>query len=102
MNVARWSMWDWVKLTLCAGLDVFDFTVGRLFALFPYEEVGYAAFTVALWGWRGVFVLFEAVDFTEQIDAFIPLTTLIALLALRRKHRGAQTPDDPHPPAPKS
>jgi len=70
-----------VRLGICLLIDLADFTAGRLLGLVPFEEVPISAALVLLFGWKGLFALTELVDLTEQIDAFIPMATLIALWA---------------------
>ena len=72
-------MWG-VKLAVCVGYDVFDFTVGRFLFAIPFggELVG-CALGAALFGKQGLWYGLEAIDPTEQIDGFIPTATIIAL-----------------------
>jgi hypothetical protein len=68
------------RLAVSVAIDLADLTVGRLMPLIPWEEgVGAASMTV-LWGPMGLLYAAELIDFTEQLDAFIPMATLIALL----------------------
>jgi hypothetical protein len=72
-------MWG-TKFAVCIAVDLFDFTIGRL--LFPVPFVGEVigcAICASMFGWGGVFYGLEAIDFTEQVDGFIPTTTIIAL-----------------------
>ncbi len=91
LGVSDWTRLDWAKLVACAAIDVADFTLGRALMFIPWEEFGYALAAVAMWGWRGLLVLAELGDLTEQIDAFIPVTTAVALMALRAKHARARS-----------
>lgn len=86
MNIKAWSGWDWAKLVLCIAIDLFDFTIGRALIVIPFEEIIYTGLTTLMWGWKGLLTLFEIVELTEQIDAFIPLSTATALWALKAKH----------------
>ena len=70
-----------VRLGVCVGLDLLDFTAGRLLFALPWEEGISSAVLVLLFGWKGLLGLTELVDLTEQIDAFIPISTLTALWA---------------------
>jgi hypothetical protein len=76
----------WIKFAIAVMVDLVDFTFGRFLFVIPFggEIVG-TAIGVALFGWKGLFYLVEAIDPTEQIDGFIPTCTLIALAA--RKDR---------------
>ena len=72
-------MWG-TKFAVCVAVDLFDFTIGRI--LFPVPFVGEVigcAICASMFGWGGVFYGLEAIDFTEQLDGFIPTATIIAL-----------------------
>jgi hypothetical protein len=72
-------MWG-MKLAVCIAYDLFDFTIGRLMFATPFvgEFIG-CGICAAMFGWGGVFYGLEAIDFTEQLDGFIPTATIIAL-----------------------
>lgn len=70
-------MW---RLAISVGIDLADFTFGRLLALVPWEEGVGTALLVALWGPMGLLYATELLDLTEQFDAFLPMATLIALM----------------------
>jgi hypothetical protein len=70
-------MW---RLAVSVGIDLADFTFGRLLALVPWEEGVGTALLVALWGPMGILYATELLDFTEQFDAFLPMATIIALM----------------------
>ena len=70
-----------VRLGICVASDIGDLIVGRALAFFPWEEVPAAAAYTLMWGPIGMLHLAELADFTEQIDAFIPMATLIGLWA---------------------
>ena len=72
-------LWKSVKLGICIGMDVLDFTVGRMLGFGIFFDLGCAMIATALWGKRGWWALLEGVDITEQIDGFIPTCTIIAL-----------------------
>lgn len=75
----------WLKFTICIGFDLFDFTVGRLLlGVSLISDVATAVVLFVLWGPMGLFALWEMVDVTEQIDGFVPTSTLIAIAAHRR------------------
>jgi hypothetical protein len=86
-----------VRLGLCLLIDLVDLTAGRLLGLVPFEEVPIVAILVLLFGWKGLFALGELADLTEQVDAFIPSATLIALWA--GWDAGIFGPRKPPPPA---
>jgi len=73
-------MWT-VKLIVCVMYDLFDFTLGRALFLFPFAgEIVGCVLCAAMFGKAGMFYGLEAIDFTEQIDGFIPTATIIALM----------------------
>lgn len=74
-----------IRLAISVVLDLLDFTVGRALFAVPWEEGAGAALTTILWGPAGIAYLLELVDVTEQIDAFIPMATLIGLWVGWRK-----------------
>jgi hypothetical protein len=68
---------------ICIGLDIFDFTFGRILGFGIAVDVGSALIAMALWGmgWRSLWSAPELFDLTEQIDGFLPSCTFIALAA---------------------
>lgn len=88
MDPKHWSGWDWLKVVFCGLIDFFDFTIGRVLFLIPFEEVGYMIMTVLMWGPRGLITLAEILEPTEFIDGFIPITTATAMWSLHHKHEG--------------
>jgi hypothetical protein len=68
-----------IRLAFSIVIDLFDFTLGRI-PLFGSvtEGVGTIVLT-AMWGPAGLLNILELLDFTEQLDAFIPTATLVAL-----------------------
>lgn len=84
------------RLAFSVAIDLFDFTLGRV-PIFGVVNEGVGTIVlVAMWGPAGLLHLGELVDFTEQIDGFIPTATLIALFVgwreghLTGKPRGAE------------
>jgi hypothetical protein len=77
------GLWKCVKLGICIGLDIFDFTFGRLLGFGIAVDVGSALIAMGLWGvgWRSLWSMPELFDLTEQIDGFLPSCTFIALAA---------------------
>lgn len=77
------------KLLVAVVLDILDFTIGRV----PGFELAWDAFmgvaAVLLFGWTGLFALWEIGDPTGQIDGFVPTLTLIALTQLRKGSKDA-------------
>jgi len=90
----RWSAkigvnWPiWLKFLLCAGFDLWDFSLGRgLLGVSLATEALNAAVLVGIWGPLGLLALWEVADVTEQFDAFVPTNLLVALLAYGRASR---------------
>jgi hypothetical protein len=81
----------WWKLLIALVIDGLDFTVGRFLFPVPYAgEIVGTTVAMLLFGWKGIFYLLEAIDPTEQIDAFIPTATIIALAAMRDERAKAR------------
>jgi hypothetical protein len=80
----------WWKLLVAIAVDGFDFLVGRFLFPVPYagELIG-TVVAVYLFGWKGLFYLLEAIDPTEQVDAFVPTCTIIALAVMREERARA-------------
>jgi hypothetical protein len=78
-------LWKLCKLAICIGLDIFDFTFGRILGFGIAVDVGSALIAMALWGmgWRSLWSVPELFDLSEQIDGFLPSCTFIALAAWR-------------------
>ena len=76
----------WAKFTICVAFDLFDFTIGRLLlGVSILGELGTTVIMFVLWGPIGLFAIWEAVDFTEQLDGFVPTNTLIAIAASKKQ-----------------
>ena len=70
----------WLKLFVAMAYDALDFTFGRLLFVMPFaSEVVGTILCCAMFGWNGLWYLLECLDPTEEIDAYIPTATLIAL-----------------------
>lgn len=90
------------RLAFSVVIDLFDFSLGRaLFFGSVTEGVG-TVVLLAMWGPIGLVNLAELVDFSEQIDGFIPTATLIALyVGWRQGHlTGRANPTASSVPAP--
>jgi hypothetical protein len=68
-----------VRLAVSVLIDLADFTFGRALFLLPWEEGVGAIVLFALWGWPGLLYIGEIAEPSEQVDAFLPSATLIAL-----------------------
>lgn len=70
-----------VRMVICLAADLFDLTVGRALFALPWEEGVSTVFFTLMWGPLGLLNLTELLDVTEQLDAFIPMATLVGLWA---------------------
>lgn len=74
-----------IKLIICMIVDVIDFVLGAI----PIFGVIFDLFSIilsyAFWGPIGLLGLWEVIEPTNVIDAFIPTNTIIAILAIVRK-----------------
>ncbi|MFZ4071397.1 MAG: hypothetical protein ACOYJ6_14970 [Caulobacterales bacterium] len=68
-----------LRLAVSIVIDLADFTIGRALIPIPWEEGVGALILSLMWGPAGLLYVAELADMTEQIDAFIPLATLIGL-----------------------
>ncbi len=84
----------YVRLALSVAIDVFDLTLGRVPVLGSVEEGAGALILTVLWGPAGLLYLGELADVTDQIDAFLPTATLIALVVGWRA-QGARCMSEP-------
>jgi hypothetical protein len=67
------------RLGISIVIDLLDLTILRLPVMGTITDgVGTVAL-VAMWGPAGLIYLFELVDVTDQIDAFVPTATMVAL-----------------------
>ena len=90
-----------LKIGVCVGLDLLDFTIGRLPGIGLGFDIGLAIIAASLWGKRGWWHLLEVIDMTEQLCAFAPTCTLIAIVsarAERAEERRLQQQATPAPP----
>ncbi|NHK27103.1 hypothetical protein FF098_004185 [Parvularcula flava] len=78
-----------VKLAIAIVLDLADFFIGRIPGWGTAFDFVLALVGFAMFGWKGFAQLWEVVDFTDQIDGFVPTLTLIALAELREERKAA-------------
>ena len=81
------------KLLVAVVLDILDFTIGRVPGFELVWDIIMTAAAVAMFGWAGLFALWEVGDPTGQIDGFAPTMTLIALTQLKKKSGDAHDVD---------
>lgn len=66
-------------MAICVAYDVFDLTFGRMLFATPFAgEILGMALCVAMFGKEGLWYGLEGIDFTEQVDGFIPTASIIA------------------------
>jgi hypothetical protein len=68
-----------LRLAFSIVIDLFDFTLGRIPIFGAVTEGVGTVVLMAMWGPAGLANLWELFDITENIDAFIPTATLVAL-----------------------
>jgi hypothetical protein len=68
-----------IRLAISIAIDLLDFTIGRVPIFGSIGEGASALLLTAIWGPVGLVYLGELADFTDQIDGFLPLATLIGL-----------------------
>jgi hypothetical protein len=71
--------WKLFKLLICVGLDLLDMVMVGWIGVSMLFELGSVMICLALWGRRGMWGLAELAEFTEFIDPWFPVNTLIAL-----------------------
>lgn len=82
---------DVAKLAIAVLLDILDFTFGRLLGAGTVIDIIFAGIAFVLWGPVGLLALWEAIDVTDQGDAFIPTMTLIALSQMGKSRKQSST-----------
>lgn len=65
------------KFTISIMVDLFDFLMPPVIGTFYDAFAVWVAFK--LWGNAGYIALWEILDITERVDAFIPTVTLVGL-----------------------
>ncbi len=69
----------YLRLAFSIVIDLFDFTLGRL-PIFGTVTDGVGTIVLlAMWGPAGAVNIWELFDVTDQLDAFVPTATLVAL-----------------------
>lgn len=87
MKLAQVLAKDWWKLLLAIAIDLFDFTLGRIPGFGTVTDIIGGIVALALFGVPGAIPFLEIIDFTEQIDGFIPTVTLSGIVYLFQKTR---------------
>jgi hypothetical protein len=90
-----------LRLAFSVVIDLFDLTLGRVPIFGSVTEGVGTVVLMAMWGPVGLVNLAELLDFTDQVDGFIPTATLIALyVGWRQGHLTGRASDvQPEPPA---
>lgn len=78
-----------VKLAIAIVLDIADFFIGRIPGFGTGFDVILTAISFAMFGWKGLAQGFEILDFTDQLDGFVPVLTLLAFAELREARKAA-------------
>ena len=78
-----------IKLIVAILLDIADFTLGRIIGFGTAMDMVFTLIAVMMFGWKGLFQLWEVVDLSDQIDGFVPTLTLLALTELRQDKKKA-------------
>lgn len=68
-----------LRLAFSIVIDLFDFTLGRIPIFGTATDGVGTAVMYAMWGPIGLLNILEVIDVTDQIDAFVPTSTLVAL-----------------------
>ena len=87
--------WDIAKLVFSVILDFIDFILSFTVFKIPFVgqfsaiifEIIIMAFAVMLWGAIGLMQLWEVIDITDTVDAFIPTVTIVGVISLINKLR---------------
>jgi hypothetical protein len=70
------------KLGASIILDGIDLSLGWIPGLGQMIDLACVVLCACMWGKRGFFVLFEMIDFTGVVGAFMPTCTIIALTCM--------------------
>jgi len=95
MNKKEDITWDLAKLVFSIILDTVDFILSFTFFKIPFIgqfsaiifELVIMVFAVMLWGALGLTQLWEVIDVTDTVDAFIPTVTIVGLISIFNKRR---------------
>ncbi len=80
MSFIKWSS----KMLVSIFYDILiDNTIGRLPIIGTIADIGAAAMGFLLWGFPGTKQLWEVLDFSDQIDGFVPTLTIIGIFKIK-------------------
>lgn len=71
----------WLKFLIAIVWDILDLTIGRIPIFGSFFDFVGGILAIVLWGNAGIFAFWELIDFTEQLDAFVPTLTAIGVLS---------------------
>ncbi|MEK7265931.1 MAG: hypothetical protein AAB227_07515 [Pseudomonadota bacterium] len=83
---------DAVKLAIAVIFDLLDFTIGRIPGFELLFDIVSGVVAIGLWGWPGLFAFLEITDPTGQVDAFVPIMTMIALSQMGKNKKKSLVP----------
>ena len=70
------------KLAIAITFDAADFFIGRITGFGTLFDIFGGFLGLALWGPLGGTQFAEIIDFTDQVDGFIPTLTIIGLIKI--------------------
>ena len=71
-----------MKFIISIVFDLIDLTLGRIPAFGTVFDVIGGLLGIWLWGTPGALQFLEILDFTDQIDGFIPTLTIAGLISI--------------------
>jgi len=71
-----------LKFAISIAFDAADFFIGRIPVWGTLFDIFGGFIGLAIWGVPGGLQFFEVIDFTDQIDGFIPTLTLAGIFSL--------------------
>ncbi len=75
-------MWLILKFMIAIAFDALDFFIGRIPIFGSVFDIIGGIISMLLWGNIGALQFGELIDFTDQIDGFIPTVTIAGILSL--------------------
>lgn len=77
----------YIKLVIAIILDLADMVIGRIPGWGTVFDFILTLVGFALFGWKGLAQVWEVVDFTDQVDGFVPTLTLVAIAEIMEERR---------------
>ena len=75
----------YAKLAVALVLDLADAVIGRVIGFGTGFDMVLLAAGLLMFGWKGLFQLWEVAELSDQIDGFVPTLTLLALMEMRSR-----------------